>query len=149
MGVSDIINAFSMDADGMEIATPTLLEHRNEINDYFSANSIERLVTKLSESDLPWCQDTLATLLRKSPTSLKVTLQALMEGKHLDLDNCLTMEYRIANRFLEGRDFYEGIRAAIIAKDYTPGWKPNTLEEITPAIVKSFFEPGPSELDFT
>jgi enoyl-CoA hydratase len=148
MEVSDIINAFSIDADGMEVAKPYLLERRNEINHFFSANSIERLLTDLSESDLSWCQDTLTTLLRKSPTSLKVTLQALVEGKQMDFDNCLKMESRIANRFLEGHDFYEGIRAAIVAKDYEPSWQPNNLEEVTPEIVASYFEPLSQELEF-
>ncbi len=37
-------------------------------------------------------------------------------GLTLSMDECMRMEFRILNRMLEGHDFYEGIRAAIIDK---------------------------------
>lgn len=43
-----------------------------------------------------------------SPGSLKITLRALQRGSQLDLSQCLQMEYRIACRALQNKDFIEG-----------------------------------------
>lgn len=148
MQVSDIISSFSMDIDGMDIYKPHLLEHRSEINQVFSLNSIEEILESLSKSDIDWCQIVLNTLLEKSPTSLKVTLKELQLGSQMDFDDCMNMEFRIATRFLNHPDFYEGIRSAIIDKDRTPVWRPNTLEDLTNESIQEFFEPLAQELSF-
>jgi enoyl-CoA hydratase/carnithine racemase len=148
MDVTDIISTFSMDIDSMDISTPLLLENRNEINQYFSGKTMEEIMEALSGSENAWCQNVLTTLLKKSPVSLKVTLKELQYGSQMDFNDCLQMEFRIANRFLEAHDFYEGIRAAIIDKDQNPTWQPNTLEAITPETVKEFFAPLSIELSF-
>jgi hypothetical protein len=59
----------------------------------------------------------------------------------------MRMEFRILNRMLEGHDFYEGIRAAIIDKGDTPRWQPATLAEVKAADVDRYFAPlGDREL---
>jgi enoyl-CoA hydratase len=90
------------------------------------------------------------TILSKSPTSLKVTLEQLHRGKNLDFNTCMQMEYRLMIRFLQGHDFYEGVRAVIVDKDQKPQWKPSTLNEVTPQAVEHYFSPleGMPELSF-
>ena len=149
MQVSDIINSFSMDVDSMDIYKPHLLEHRSEINSIFALNTVEEILESLSNAKSDWCQVILTNLLEKSPTSLKVTLKALQLGAHMDFDECLQMELRIALRFLTHPDFYEGIRSAIIDKDRTPVWRPNNLDSLKPESVQEFFEPLEEELNFT
>jgi enoyl-CoA hydratase len=148
MQVSDIINSFSMDVDSMDIHKPHLLEHRAEINQIFAADSIEAMLNALLDINNDWCRTTLAELLKKSPTSLKVTLRQLLEGSQMDFDDCMCMEYRITQRFLTHPDFYEGIRAAIIDKDRSPVWRPNNLESISAETVNKYFEPVKQELSF-
>ncbi len=53
----------------------------------------------------------------------------------------MRMEFRILNRMLEGHDFYEGIRAAIIDKGSVPNWQPARLEEVGTAAVDAYFAP--------
>jgi enoyl-CoA hydratase len=77
---------------------------------------------------------------------LKVTLHALHEAAKLDFDDCMQMEYRLTCRFIEGHDFFEGIRAAVIDKDQTPHWLPANLKEVTPAAIKKYFAPLEAEL---
>lgn len=49
--------------------------------------------------------------LFQSPTSMKITLRLLLEGKSKSLAEDLNTEYRLCQRCVEDRDFYEGVRA--------------------------------------
>ena len=49
------------------------------------------------------------------------------------------MEFRILNRMLEGHDFYEGIRAAIIDKGDAPKWQPGDAGRGRHAAVDALF----------
>ncbi|KXF77704.1 3-hydroxyisobutyryl-CoA hydrolase [Paramesorhizobium deserti] len=89
----------------------------------------------------------LSVLESRSPTSLHVTFRQIAEGRALEMDDCMRMEYRILNRMLQGHDFYEGIRAALIDKGDTPHWKPAGLEDVSPGDVDAYFAPlGDGEL---
>lgn len=57
------------------------------------------------------------------------------------------MDQRLACRCLQGYDFAEGVRAALIDKDNLPVWKPADLESVSDAEVESYFAPLPSELE--
>ena len=51
-------------------------------------------------------------------------------------------------RFLEGEDFYEGVRAFLVDRDRTPRWQPGRLEDVTEAMVDRYFAPlGAGELE--
>jgi len=48
-----------------------------------------------SEEETKWAQDLVAHMVKMSPTSMKVTLRQIREGKTLaTLKECLQMEYR-------------------------------------------------------
>ncbi len=79
--------------------------------------------------------------------SLKVTHRHIRDAAARDLRQTLQVDYRLACRFLEGHDFYEGVRAALIDKDGRPAWQPPRLEDVTPAMVEDYFAPmGSDEL---
>ena len=100
-------------------------------------------------SDGEWAAETRAGLMTKSPTSLKVTLRQLTLGQGYDIEAALALEYRLTQHFMQGHDFYEGVRAALIDKDQRPHWQPATLAEVTEAVVDGYFVPlGDSELRF-
>ena len=89
-------------------------------------------------------------LLTKSPTSLKITLRQLIAGRGYDLDQALVLEYRLTTHFMDGHDFYEGVRAVVVDKDQNPRWRPATLGEVSDAAVEGYFAPlGGRELRFT
>lgn len=139
--VTTILNQFSIPTE-----KSNLLELQNKINAYFSENSVENIIHALEKNSNAWEKETLAILKTKSPTSLKVTLLAFQKGMRLDFDACMQMEYRLVHRFLQGHDFFEGIRAAIIDKDQAPHWQPASLENVSNQEIEKYFLPLKEEL---
>lgn len=129
-----------------EVAPSPFQEAQAEISACFSSSTIEEMMKSLAESANPVCQDALSALQKKSPTSLKVTLQALNQGKNMDFDACMQQEFRLVSRFLLGHDFIEGIRAVIIDKDQSPVWQPATLAQVDQSTIENYFAPLSKEL---
>uniref|UniRef100_A0A0X3PSW4 3-hydroxyisobutyryl-CoA hydrolase, mitochondrial n=1 Tax=Schistocephalus solidus TaxID=70667 RepID=A0A0X3PSW4_SCHSO len=88
-----------------------------------------------------WLEEQLNKFEQSSPTSLKVILQQQQRGRKLSLVDVFKMEYRLSQRFSQGHDFPEGVRAALIDKDKSPKWKPSSLSEVTEDMLQSLFEP--------
>lgn len=131
--VTDIINAFTM-----RVPPSDLLKHKEVIERCFSHQSMEEILRAL-ETSTEWCIEVAKHLKTKSPTSLKVTLQEMIKGEHLNFDACMDMEYNMMQQFLKSHDFLEGVRAVLIDKDKKPLWKPNSLEQVTEDDVLSYF----------
>jgi enoyl-CoA hydratase len=138
------------DALGTVAAVPApgpLAEHRARIDALFSGGSVEAIVAALDADGSDWAREQAQTIRTKSPTSLKITFQQLRRGAHLDFDDCMRMEFRIASRVYAGRDFYEGVRATIVDKDQKPVWQPAALRDVSDADVEAYFAPlGEKEL---
>lgn len=82
-----------------------------KIDSIFSNERVELIVDALKKDNSEWAQNLLKTLKEVSPTGLKVTRKEILEARNLSLDECLLMEYRLADRFIEAKycaDFYEG-----------------------------------------
>jgi len=115
----------------------------------FTAASVEEIIARLGEitTERDWAQSVIADLKARSPVSLKVTHRHIRDAAARDLRQTLMIDYRLSCRFLEGHDFFEGVRAALIDKDGKPRWQPERLEDVTPAMVDDFFAPmGAGEL---
>ena len=111
-----------------------------KIDEIFSGGSVEEIMQRYSEDGSDWSLKQLKTMSRLSPTSVKVSYRQVREGGMLhSLAECLNMEYRLVRRCCEDKDFYEGVRAAIIDKDNSPKWSPATLDEVTEEVVDRYF----------
>ncbi|KAF7190206.1 3-hydroxyisobutyryl-CoA hydrolase, mitochondrial [Pseudocercospora fuligena] len=107
-----------------------------------------------------WAKKTKKTILQRSPTSVKVTLRQLREGKGWSIAETFRKEHAIAARFMEHPDFIEGVTALLVDKPKrTPNWSPDSLDKVSEADVDSFFtyqtefdllgkEAGSSETDY-
>jgi enoyl-CoA hydratase len=88
-------------------------------------------------------------LKAKSPLALKVAFRQLREGRELDFEACMAMEYRLSQRVVPGHDFREGVRAVVIDKDRMPQWRPETLAAVGDDMIAACFAPlGDKELTF-
>ena len=111
------------------------------VADCYAHDSVEAITAALRASNEPAAQQAADEIGHKSPTSLKITLRALLEAPGLgSLDASLEQEYRLAMACMRGHDFREGVRAALVDKDRNPAWSPARLETVTPAAVNAFFK---------
>ncbi|GAA0419058.1 enoyl-CoA hydratase/isomerase family protein [Streptomyces luteireticuli] len=126
-------------------APPGLLDgQRAWIDPCYAAGSVEEIVARLRARDEPAAQEAAATLLAKSPTSLKVTLTALRRARELGpLERVLEQEYRVSCAALSSPDLVEGIRAQVVDKDRDPKWSPARLADVEAEDVARFFTPVP------
>jgi enoyl-CoA hydratase len=127
---------------------PPLQQHRAVIDRCFTHDTVEAIVAALENEGGAWADQVRATILQKSPMSLKVTLRELREAASLEFEDCMIMEYRLVQAFMADRDFFEGVRAVLIDKDNKPNWQPATLADVTPAMVDAYFRPLPRDLTF-
>ena len=124
----------------------------------------------MKKDNSEWAQKNIDTLLKMSPSSLKITKKAIDEGKEKSLADCLKIEFRLACTALtKDGDFYEGnkiefnicltnslfldqyfnlivgVRALLIDKDQKPLWKPTSLPDVTNEYLNKRFAMLPVE----
>lgn len=134
--VSRVIEQFRL-----PVKPSMLLLNQALVQRCFDHNTVENIISALETENCQFADDTLKSLLKKSPTSLKVTLAAMRKGRELNFDACMDQEFLLTSHFVRQHDFPEGIEAVIIRKDHTPRWKPATLAEVSAEIVASYFQP--------
>ncbi len=119
------------------------------INDCFNKNSVEEIISSLKSVDNDFTANILNDLGKKSPTSLKISFKQLRDGKNMNFDNCMIMEYRLSQGCMANVDFYEGIRALLVDKDKSPIWSPNNLTDVGDDLVNQHFKSlGDDDLKF-
>lgn len=124
-----------------------LAAQRSLIDDCFAFDRVEDILAALTHARTPFASDTHAALMAKSPTSLKLTLRLLrLARQSADLETCLAREFAAAARILDGHDFYEGVRAAVIDKDRNPRWSPDTLDAVSAQDIDAYLAPGPEPI---
>lgn len=124
-------------------APSVLEENREKIDCHFSKSSMEAVIQSLDaekEAGDQWCAQALKALERMSPTSLKVTLEQLIRGRGLDINACFEMELAMSMNFMQGHDFFEGVRAVLVDKDRNACWNPRTLAEVKVDAVDKYFD---------
>lgn len=84
--------------------------------------SVEELYHNLEHDSNPWAKKKLDTLEKCSPLSLKVVFEQLKRGHGITLEAALSMEYTLSQNFMQGQDFFEGVRASLVDKDKNPKW---------------------------
>ncbi|XP_030967613.1 3-hydroxyisobutyryl-CoA hydrolase 1-like [Quercus lobata] len=121
--------------------------HRLKVIDRcFNRRAVEEIISALEREALnkkdDWVSETIQSLKRASPTSLKISLRSIRQGRLQGVGQCLVREYRIASHVMQGklsRDFFEGFRAILLDKDKNPKWEPSKLELVSDDMVDSYF----------
>lgn len=138
----EALGALDADADDRKVeeiiarfavppAESALEKNRSVIDRCFGFDRVEDILEALADEDGEFAATTRETMLKRSPTSLKLTLRLLRAGRQSSgLVECLEREFGAGVEILRNHDFYEGVRAAIIDKDRNPQWSPASLDRV-------------------
>ncbi len=118
------------------------------IDKCFSHRTMDAILKSLSIGQDEWSIKTHKSLMQKCPLSLKVTLAQLNKAQGMTQADCLKMDYTLVTHFMQGTEFYEGVRALLVDKDKNPQWSPASLDLVSDELVVSYFENTGSELEF-
>jgi enoyl-CoA hydratase len=124
-----------------------LVQHLDQIEKLFSANTVDGIVESLHQNGGAFAMETADIIATRSPTSLKLTLAYLDRMHDASFDDVTAMDYRLAIRCMQGHEFYEGIRAALVDKDKAPRWRPATLAEVDDGVIENYFAEDLPDLD--
>ncbi len=120
---------------------------RAMIDRIFDEGSVAEIVADLEFEGSEAASQIAKTIRSKSPTSLRIAFEQMRRGTEFDFREAMRMEFRIVSRILDGKDFYEGVRAVLIDKDNNPQWDPAKLADVSDAAVAAYFAPlGDAEL---
>jgi enoyl-CoA hydratase len=133
--------------DGASI-TPSparILDNRERIDRLFASDRLEEILAALEADGSDWAAKERATLTRKSPQAMKLTLRLIAEGKDkADFAEEMALEYAMATRVSRRHDFIEGIRALLVDKDNNPRWDPPTAEAVSDRLIDELMAPLPA-----
>lgn len=126
------------------------------INKCFSRQTVEgilhslekELVDNLTET---WIADAVNNMKSASPTSLKISLRSIREGRGQTIEQCLAREYTIFCNIVRRKitnDYYEGSRAIFFDKDKKPKWEPPKLELVEAEMVDMLFKASEDDDDW-
>lgn len=137
-----IVGEFAEPAEESELAN-----RQPVIDRCFGAGTVEAILETLAADPDPLGAEIVAMMDGKSPTSLKLTHHLLTRSSEPTIEEALFWEFRASQGCMAGHDFAEGIRALLIDKDNSPNWQPNTLSDVTEAIIEAHLaEPAGGDL---
>jgi len=121
-----------------------LAGRRADIDRFFALPTVGAIVEALESDGGAWAAETAATLRKRSPLMLHVTLEHVRRARHMTLAADLRMERDMVRHCFHLRpgaagETCEGIRALAVDKDHAPRWHPARIEEVTPEMVAPFF----------
>ncbi|XP_011010738.1 PREDICTED: 3-hydroxyisobutyryl-CoA hydrolase 1-like [Populus euphratica] len=116
------------------------------IDKCFSLRTVEAILSALEKEAVniteDWFSAAIQSLKKASPTSLKISLKSIREGRLQGVGQCLVQEFRMVCHVMQGKlskDFFEGCRAILLDKDKNPKWEPSQLDLISEAVVEEYF----------
>ncbi len=98
----------------------------------------EKFTAVLPQSD--FVADAKKRFLSGSPTSKQVFFEALHRHRGYDMREVFIAEWEMAIRFSKEAEFFEGVRATLIDKDFAPKWNPSSDADVRD--IGRFFSSG-------
>lgn len=147
---ADVLDALKADLTrrGADALTPFATEGRGpfqhlfpKIKSLFDGDNIKDIVRRLDGGD-DWAKQQATRIKAKSALSSRIALRQIRTGAFLEsVADALRIEYRITSRLVQTRNFHEGVRAALIDRDYCPRWSPDSVYDVSFDMVAPFFQP--------
>ena len=143
--IKDICNSFADFTYTPENFSYSKLELINKVLQLDSLKEniqrIKELSEKGTETEKQWAVTTLANFAKFSPTSMIVTFEQIKRGAAIkSIEEAFNIEAQLVNGFMEGNDFFEGVRALLIDKDNSPKWEYKSIDDVNvDEVVEKYF----------
>ncbi|CAO3591476.1 unnamed protein product [Absidia cylindrospora] len=131
--INDTINAFTTEhvtrQDSKDQHFTLRGDIRQTIDKCFQYNTAEEIVDALEKDGSNFAKAARDTILKRPPTSVKVTLQHIRLGINMGIKDCFKMEYALWQKFAVRHDFSEGVISQLVTKQ-PPQWQPARLSDV-------------------
>ena len=123
----------------ISVSECSLAQNQTAIAHHFGHHDLASIVDSLQQDERTFAQQTLASMRKRSPLLMAVTLQQLRLCKTKSVADCLRIERTMVRHCFKHGEVLEGVRALVVDKDNTPAWNPANIEEVSPEMVAQFF----------
>eukprot|EP01016_Furgasonia_blochmanni_P052875 TRINITY_DN8474_c0_g1_i7.p1 TRINITY_DN8474_c0_g1~~TRINITY_DN8474_c0_g1_i7.p1 ORF type:complete len:348 (-),score=97.80 TRINITY_DN8474_c0_g1_i7:292-1335(-) len=122
-------------------------EREDMINELFESKSLSGVFENLKtyEKDKEFAASNLKLLGQQCPLSLRIIYEQIKRARTLDLAEAFRSDFRLAQRFMEGNDFFEGVKSVLVDKNHVPIWTHKTPEDVPVQEVERFFSRLPED----
>lgn len=142
--IYEIISKYDKEVSGQ-------IENEQLINRIFNKNSFAEIYKELelNSQNKEFTLKTLKQIDSNSPLSVRVIYEQIKRHKNLTLIDAFKSDYRTAYRFMNGIDFFEGVRCLLVDKGDKQKWEYEYSHSVPDEVVESYFEeiPQDKELD--
>jgi enoyl-CoA hydratase/carnithine racemase len=122
----------------------------------FASGDMKTIIARLEASNDAQDLEVAATLRKRSPLMLHVTLELVRRARSMKIADELRLERDLVRHCFHMKhlqrsgaatDTVEGIRALAVDKDHAPKWSPTRIEDVTAEMVAPFFaSPWPAAM---
>ena len=118
------------------------IPYESLIKKIFGNSTVEDIYKALEEETeaKEFIDKTLSQLNANSPLSLKVIKEQIKQHKNISLKEAFKADFKIAYHFMNGIDFYEGVRCLLIDRGDKPKWEFNNLSLVSDEEVLKYFK---------
>lgn len=118
-----------------------LAQQRQAIDQHFQGASLHAICASLANDTSCFAKHTIATMEKRSPLLMAVTLEQLRRCQLKSVAECLRIERAMVRHCFKHGEVLEGVRALVVDKDNAPKWSPASIADVNEELVQSFFAP--------
>ncbi|MCE9678975.1 enoyl-CoA hydratase/isomerase family protein [Shewanella sp. AS1] len=119
------------------MATSVLEQHQSELDALMQGTLPEIMArAKDYQTEQPWLERALATMLAGSPLSIQLIYEQSRLGTELSLEQVFQFELGLSCQCCAIGDFVEGVRALLVDKDRQPKWQYESALTVPESVVK-------------
>jgi 3-hydroxyisobutyryl-CoA hydrolase len=132
-------------------AQPVSGEIPNEkfIKNLFSKGTYEDIyrALELNTDNKDFTLKALKQLDANSPLACKVIFEQISRHQDITLKDALKSDFRTCAKFMDGIDFFEGVRCLLVDKGDKPNWEFDEVSKVTPEEVEKYFMELPADME--
>lgn len=117
-----------------------IIDHEGDIRFIFGSDTVDEIYEKLDQKRNDFFIKVKEAIDSQCPMSVRVTFESIRRSKEMDMKDCYEADYAVSQRFMEGQDFFEGVRCTLVDKGAKPAWTHKNVKDIKEEEVMKYFK---------